>query len=127
MSTSIALVTCAAVSSERRMCSAIPRRIAFIGSTTSPPSACGGPGGGCADAGSRRGAGISPAGAAAAAGDGRRVDAVLGGDPGDDRRDEGAVVAVVRLRLRGRDTVLARRRVAFARRGRRRVGGRLRR
>ena len=34
MSTSIALVTCADVSSERRMCSAIPRRIAVIGSTT---------------------------------------------------------------------------------------------
>src|SRR5919202_532786 len=36
MSTSIALVTCADVSSERRMCSAIPRRIAFIGSNCSP-------------------------------------------------------------------------------------------
>ena len=38
MSTSIALVTCAAVSSERRMCSAIPRRIAVIGSSVSPGS-----------------------------------------------------------------------------------------
>ena len=38
MSTSIALVTCAAVSSERRMCSAIPRRIALIGSSVSPAS-----------------------------------------------------------------------------------------
>ena len=36
MSTSIALVTCAAVSRERRMCSAIPRRMAFIGSRASP-------------------------------------------------------------------------------------------
>jgi hypothetical protein len=36
MSTSIALVTCAEVSSERRMCSAMPRRIAFIGSSCSP-------------------------------------------------------------------------------------------
>ena len=36
MSTSIALVTCAEVSSERRMCSAIPRRIAETGSTVSP-------------------------------------------------------------------------------------------
>ena len=42
MSTSIALVTCAAVSSERRMCSAIPRRIAFIGSSI---AGCGGPAG----------------------------------------------------------------------------------
>ena len=38
MSTSIALVTCAEVSSERRMCSAIPFRIADIGSTLSPGS-----------------------------------------------------------------------------------------
>ena len=36
MSTSIADVTCAEVSSERRMCSAIPRRIADIGSSDSP-------------------------------------------------------------------------------------------
>jgi pyruvate dehydrogenase E2 component (dihydrolipoamide acetyltransferase) len=36
MSTSIALVTWAAVSRERRMCSAMPLRIAFIGSTVSP-------------------------------------------------------------------------------------------
>ena len=36
MSTSIALVTCAAVSTERRMCSAIPRRIAVTGSMVSP-------------------------------------------------------------------------------------------
>ncbi len=35
MSTSIALVTCAAVSSERRMCSAMPRRIALIGAISS--------------------------------------------------------------------------------------------
>ena len=36
MSTSIALVTCAAVSTERRMCSITPRRIAVIGSSASP-------------------------------------------------------------------------------------------
>jgi hypothetical protein len=36
MSTSIALVTCAPVSSERRMCSAMPRRMAVTGSTVSP-------------------------------------------------------------------------------------------
>ena len=36
MSTSIALVTWAEVSSERRMCSAIPRRIAVIGSSSRP-------------------------------------------------------------------------------------------
>ena len=36
MSTSIALVTCAEVSSERCMCSAMPRRMAVIGSSTSP-------------------------------------------------------------------------------------------
>ena len=41
MSTSIALVTCAAVSSERRMCSAMPRRIAVTGSRLSPSAACG--------------------------------------------------------------------------------------
>jgi hypothetical protein len=40
MSTSIADVTCAEVSSERRMCSAIPRLIALIGSSDSP-GACG--------------------------------------------------------------------------------------
>src|ERR1700751_2840246 len=37
-STSIALVTWAAVSSERRMCSAMPRRMAVIGSPVSPGS-----------------------------------------------------------------------------------------
>src|SRR2546422_544669 len=36
MSTPIALVTCADVSSDRRMCSMTPRRIAVIGSTDSP-------------------------------------------------------------------------------------------
>jgi hypothetical protein len=39
MSTSIALVTCAEVSSERRMCSAMPRRMALIGSAVSPGAA----------------------------------------------------------------------------------------
>src|SRR5256885_16551846 len=41
MSTSIALVTWADVSSERRMCSAIPLRIAVMGSKVSPTAACG--------------------------------------------------------------------------------------
>ena len=40
MSTSIALVTCAEVSSERRMCSAMPLRMAVIGSTVSPGDGC---------------------------------------------------------------------------------------
>jgi hypothetical protein len=40
MSTSIALVTCAAVSSERCMCSAMPRRIALIGGFSPGPAAC---------------------------------------------------------------------------------------
>jgi hypothetical protein len=42
MSTSIELVTCAEVSSERRMCSAMPLRMALIGSTVSPSCACAG-------------------------------------------------------------------------------------
>src|SRR5437667_300053 len=46
MSTSIALVTWAEVSSERRMCSAMPRRMAVIGSSCSPVSATTGGGGG---------------------------------------------------------------------------------
>src|SRR5207237_938101 len=59
-STSIALVTCAAESSERRMCSAMPRRVAVIGSTVSPgsvsPAATGaGAGGFGAGAGARAG------------------------------------------------------------------------
>jgi hypothetical protein len=41
MSTSIALVTWAEVSSERRMCSAMPLRIAVIGSSISPAPASG--------------------------------------------------------------------------------------
>src|SRR4029453_13245760 len=49
MSTSIALVTCAEVSSERRMCSAMPFRIADIGSKLSP---------GCAAAGGGTGGGV---------------------------------------------------------------------
>src|SRR3954454_12058373 len=46
MSTSIALVTCADVSSERRMCSAMPLRIAVIGSNASPGCAADGAGAG---------------------------------------------------------------------------------
>src|SRR3954466_12949822 len=56
MSTSIALVTCADVSSDRRMCSAMPLRIADIGSKLSP---------GCAAAGAGAGEGFGGAGAAA--------------------------------------------------------------
>ena len=70
MSTSIALVTCAEVSSDLRMWSAIPRRIADIGSNASPtagsPAGCGGACATCAGAG---GAGAAAgAGAAGAAG-----------------------------------------------------------
>src|SRR5919206_11106 len=50
MSTSIALVTCADVSSERRMCSAMPLRIAVIGSKLSPGCAAAGDGAGAAGA-----------------------------------------------------------------------------
>ena len=111
MSTSIALVTCAAVSSERRMCSAMPRRIAETGSTARRPAGERPGGGGRGRrrrGGARRGAAAGaaapparPAGldegedvllrhaaAAAGAGDLARVDAVLGGDARDDRRDE---------------------------------------
>src|SRR3954453_715815 len=42
MSTSIALVTCADVSSDLRMWSAMPRRIAETGSSCSPACACAG-------------------------------------------------------------------------------------
>src|SRR4051794_41723497 len=61
MSTSIADVTCAEVSSERRMWSAIPRRIADMGSIVSPVCAAAGAavgagaGGGALAAGGRRG------------------------------------------------------------------------
>ena len=41
MSTSMALVTCAAVSTDRRMCSMTPRRIAVIGSSDSPGARAG--------------------------------------------------------------------------------------
>src|SRR5437763_16719087 len=61
MSTSIAEVTCAEVSSDRRMCSAIPRRIAVIGSSASP--ACAPPAG--AGTGAVAGAGEVDGGAAA--------------------------------------------------------------
>src|SRR3954447_5009307 len=70
MSTSIALVTCADVSSDLRMWSAIPRRIADIGSKFSPtvdPACAGGAAGAAAGAG---GAGAAGAGAAGAAGAG---------------------------------------------------------
>ena len=146
MSTSIALVTCADVSSERRMCSAIPRRIAVIGSSCSPGAAatgcgrrrrlrrrlgCGSRGGlglrrwslSGAGAGSGAaagaGAGASAGGAAggtrldeledvllrhsspaARAGDARDVDAVLGRDARDDRRDE-ALRILLAVRRRG--------------------------
>ena len=72
MSTSIAEVTCADVSSERRMCSAMPRRIAVTGSTCSPAcasAAATGAGAGFAGAGAGAGAGACcGAGAAGAAG-----------------------------------------------------------
>src|SRR6476620_9669631 len=66
MSTSIALVTCADVSSDLRMWSAIPRRIADIGSKLSPSdgSACGVAAAG--GAGAAAGAGAGAAGAAGA-------------------------------------------------------------
>src|SRR5918996_5325148 len=57
MSTSIALVTCADVSSERRICSAMPFRIADIGSKLSPGCAADGAGAG---AGAAFGAGGGP-------------------------------------------------------------------
>src|SRR3954468_12785693 len=57
MSTSIALVTCAAVSSERRMCSAMPRRIAVTGSSCSPGWASAGARGAAAGAGGGGGCG----------------------------------------------------------------------
>jgi hypothetical protein len=60
MSTSIALVTCADVSSERRMWSAMPRRIALIGSSCSPTCAVTGAAGAL-------GAGAAGAGAAGVA------------------------------------------------------------
>src|SRR3954469_22614177 len=63
MSTSIALVTCAEVSSERRMCSAIPRRIADMGSKLSPGPGSPATAGACAT-----GAGAGCAGAAAGCG-----------------------------------------------------------
>src|SRR4029453_15865448 len=138
MSTSIALVTCAEVSSERRMCSAIPRRIAVMGSNCSPASAAtgcggGGAGGGGGGAGGGRGGRLgrlggggrrgcrSPGGsrrgcrsrrscrgsalldevenvllghpaAAARALHLARVHAVLGGNAGNDGRDEALAV-----------------------------------
>ena len=112
------VVTCAEVSSERRMCSATPRRIALIGSID---LACrgrrtrrrrAGAGGGAAERQARRrprasvaaaGAGAAPRGAESMSffvtrpprpvpwhRDG--VDAVLGRDPRDDGRDEGLAV-----------------------------------
>src|SRR3954469_18307078 len=62
MSTSIALVTCADVSSERRMCSAMPLRIAVIGSKLSPGCAADGAGdGGVGGAAARAGCGAAGA------------------------------------------------------------------
>src|SRR6266487_4567407 len=78
MSTSIALVTWAEVARERRMWSAIPRRLAVIGSSCSPPAADAGAGAGCR------------------AGD---VDAVLGCDSGHDRRNEALPVLLVAVGL----------------------------
>src|SRR4051812_50031345 len=60
MSTSIALVTCADVSSERRMCSAMPLRIAVIGSSASPGCAADGAVTGADAAGGRGGGGGAP-------------------------------------------------------------------
>ena len=112
------------------MCSAMPRRIADMGSTISPSWAAGAgagePGAGAGAAGARRGAerrrrgaagacgrrrAAAPPGldegedvllrhAAAAAGarDLRDVDAVLGRDPRDDRRDEARAVRPGRCR-----------------------------
>src|SRR5881397_2031736 len=69
MSTSIALVTCADVSSERRMCSAMPLRIALIGSKLSPACAAAGAGaGGGAGVGADFGAAVGGSGAAGCAG-----------------------------------------------------------
>src|SRR5881227_3651929 len=86
MSTSIALVTWAEVSSDRRMCSAIPRRMAFIGSSCSPgwtsAGAAGAGGGGAAACGAGA---VGVACGWGGALDSVRVDAVLGGDPRDDR------------------------------------------
>src|SRR3954471_15067362 len=62
MSTSIALVTWADVSSERRMCSGMPRRMAPIGSNHTPP--CGSP----AAAGAGAALGAEADGASGAAG-----------------------------------------------------------
>jgi hypothetical protein len=88
MSTSIALVTCADVSSERRMCSAIPRRIADNGSSVSPgPAGCaswlggvGAGGGGAAAAGA--GVGGCCAGAAAGVGAGAGGEGAAGAGAG---------------------------------------------
>src|SRR3954451_23558317 len=85
MSTSIADVTCAEVSSERRMWSAIPRRIADMGSIVSPAcaaagAAAGGGGGGGGAAGGGGGArGALAAGAGGAVGAGSAAGAGAGG------------------------------------------------
>ena len=70
MSTSIADVTCADVSSDRRMCSAIPRRIADIGSRVSPAWAEPTVAGTGAAAGFAAGGACASAGALATAGAG---------------------------------------------------------
>src|SRR3954464_3178363 len=79
MSTSIALVTCADVSSERRMCSAMPLRIAVIGSNASP---------GCAADGAVTGADAAGVGGGAGAAAG--VGASGGGGGGGGGRGAGA-------------------------------------
>src|SRR5712691_3752625 len=115
MSTSIALVTCADVSSERRMCSAMPLRIAVIGSKLSPNAGCA-----CGSA-ARRGASVDEgkdvllryASATARALHLARIDAVLRGDLRHDRGDECLAIgrrAVYSLRRRCRlDRLLLRR------------------
>src|SRR3954469_16985512 len=108
MSTSIALVTCAAVSSERRMCSAMPRRIADTGSSVSPGrtsvgATCAGAGfgGGAGGVAGGAGTGVGGAGSGAACGcgggGGGAGGALGGGGGGRGRRRLGC-----RLRLRGR-------------------------
>ena len=125
MSTSIADVTCADVSSERRMWSAMPRLIAVIGSSGSPRSRrllagrdvaqgcrlrrCGPVAAADGLTSLRRGrrAGLDEgldvllrhAAAGAGARHLRRVDPVLGGDARDDRRDERPAVLGRRRRL----------------------------
>ena len=73
MSTSIALVTCAEVSSERRMCSAMPRRMADMASTDSPSW------GAATGVATGAGAGAGASGAAVGVGAGSSMGASVGG------------------------------------------------